>query len=325
MQKRILQTFTYKDGSGKRRLRDYVKVTVGLLVLVLAVSVVGVYNRSRMLSNVMATPRALDAGSIPTPTETVLAPIPRIEECPSDPAEWILLENAFVLGSNLKGLSPQCAYDQLEQTAAWFYATYVLGHSRLDAAHLFGFSKIPISYRFGLGQITVLTDYKDEPQKVNLRFPSDNTGLSEWRIDSSGHPAVEFTFSGCFRTSSINGGQIVSWGDGYSIVCQYSSDFQTRHYVSDVNGKTLAISGTENVRRLMWFGYAGNGSWNFLGIAKDWEYDLSQIHNRNSSTINPSVMAQKYGVNSLPLPKNWNAFTGQGFVDAFLEELDISE
>jgi hypothetical protein len=325
MQKRILETFTYKDGSGKRRLRDYAKVTVGILVLVLAVSVVGVYNRSRMLSNVMTTPRTLDAGSIPAPTEMVLAPIPRIEECPSDPAEWVLLENAFVPGSNLKGLSPQCAYDQLEKTAAWFYATYVLGHSRLDAAHLFGFSKIPMEYQFETGQIAVLTDLKDAPQKVNLRFPSDNTTLKEWRIDSSGHPAVEFTFSGCFRTSSMNGGEIVSWNDRYPMMCQYFADFQSRHLVSESNGKILTINGYQNFRRPMWFGYAGDGVWVFLGDTPDWEVDLSQIPNRGNSTIDPSMMLEKYSVNSLPLPQDWSTFTGPEFADMFLSELNGSE
>jgi hypothetical protein len=172
-----------------------------------------------------------------------------------------------------------------------------------------------------LGQITVLTDYKDEPQKVNLRFPSDNTGLSEWRIDSSGQPAVEFTFSGCFRTSSMIGGQIVSWGDGYSIVCQYSGDFQTQHYVGNVNGTVVSAGGSENVRRIMWFGYAGNGSWAFLGLAKDWEYDLSQIQDPGKSTINPTMMTENFDISFLPLPENWIEFSGKEFADAFLKEL----
>src|SRR3990172_3079046 len=112
-----------------------------------------------------------------------------------------------VPGSNLKGLSPQCIHDQLDKTAAWFYATSVFGYSRKDAADLFGFSVIPMKYQFDTGQITVLSDFKDEPQKVNTRFPNNNTDLSEWRIDANGRPAVEFTFRGCFRTSAINGGK----------------------------------------------------------------------------------------------------------------------
>ena len=319
--KKILETLIYRDGGGNRRLRDYAKVTLIILLLVVAVSAVGVYNRNQMVAEVMATPRPLDAGLIPTPTQQVAAPVFPVEECPSNPADWTLTENLSVPGSHLKGLSPQCAYAHLDKTAAWFYATYVLGYSRSEAANLLGFSYIPISYSFGVGQITVLTDYKDEPQKVNLRFPSNNSGLSEWRIDASGRPAVEFTFSGCFRTASMNGGEVASWGDGYPVVCQYSGDFQTKHYVGNVNDKVVAASGSENVRRLMWFGYEGNGNWVFLGIAKDWEYDLSRIQNRGASTINPSMMAEEFDINLLPLPENWTAFTGQEFADAFLKEL----
>jgi len=316
---------TFTTASGKTQLRGYVKVALGLFVILVVLFGVNAYNRNQMVSEVMAAPRPLDTNLIPIPTEQVVAPVAQVEGCPSNPADWTLTENVSVPGGNLKGLSPQCVHDQLDKTAAWYYMTSVFGYSRKGAADLFGFSSIPMEYQFETGGITVVTDFKDEPQKVNLRFPSDNTGLKEWRIDANGRPAVEFTFSGCFRTSSISGGEVVSWGDGYPVVCQYSGDFQTKHYVSDVNGKTLTISGSENLRRLMWFGYAGDGSWVFLGIAKDWEYDLSQIQNRGASTINSSVMAQIYGINSQPLPENWAAFTGQEFADAFLEELDVSE
>ena len=294
-------------------------------MLVVAISGVGLYNRYRMVSEVMAAPRPLDVGLLPTPTEQIAAVVSPVEECPSNPADWTLTENLLVPDGNLKGLSPECVHEQLDKTAAWFYATSVFGYSRKDAADLFGFSSIPMEYQFEMGRITVVTDFKDEPQKVNLRFPSDNTGLKEWRIDANGIPAVEFTFSGCFRTLSMSGGELVSWGDGYPIVCQYSGDYQTKHYVSDVNGRALTISGSENLRRLMWFGYVGEDNWVFLGFAKDWDYDLSQIKNRVVSTINPSVMAEKYGINSQPLPENWTTFTGQDFVDAFLQELDVSE
>ena len=323
--KKIFEILTYADGGGIRRLRDYVKVTLGILVLVLVVGVVGVYNHNQMISEVMEAPRPLDVNLIPTPTEQVLIPVSQILECPANPADWALADNVSVSGSNLKGLSPQCVFDQLDKTVAWYYATSVFGYSRKDAADLFGFSRIPMEYQFETGGIRVVTDFKVEPQKVALRFPSDNTGLKEWRLDTNGRPAVEFIFNGCSRTTSMSGGEVFSWGGAYPVVCQYSGDFLTKYYISDVNGKTLTISGSENVRRFMWFGYAGNGNWVLLGIAKDWEYDLSQIQNRGASTINPSVMAENYGITPLALPDNWTAFTGQEFVDAFLEELDISE
>jgi hypothetical protein len=75
----------------------------------------------------------------------------------------------------------------------------------------------------------------------------------------------------------------------------------------------------------MWFGYTGNGNWAFLGVAKDWEYDLSQIQNLGASTINPSILTEKYSISFQSLPENWTTFSGQEFVNAFLEELDVSE
>lgn len=311
--------------TGKNQLRGYVKVALGLFAILVVLVGVNTYNRNQMVSEIMATPRTLDADLIPAPTEQVEMHVPLDDECPSNPADWTLMENRSVPGSNLKELSPRCAYDQLDRTAAWLYSTSVLGYTRKDAADIFGFDSIPMEYQFESGGITVITDLKDEPQIVDLRFPSDNTGLKEWRIDANGNPAVEFTFSGCFRTSSLNGGEIVSWGNGYPVICQYSGDFTTRHYVSDVNGKTLTIGGSENLRRFMWFGYSGDGNWVFLGFAKNWEYDLSQIHNPGISTINQSQLTERYAVNFQPLPENWKTFTGQEFVDAFLEELDRSE
>jgi hypothetical protein len=74
----------------------------------------------------------------------------------------------------------------------------------------------------------------------------------------------------------------------------------------------------------MWFGYAGSGNWVFLGDAPDWDVELSQIPNLGVSTINPTTMVEKYGINPLPLPENWQTFAGQEFVDAFLLELDGS-
>jgi hypothetical protein len=322
---KITSLLTYRDGAGNRRLRDYVKVTLGILILVVAVSAVGLHNRYEMVSTVLATPRPLDASFIPTPTEQISEPIVQVEECPSDPTKWTLTDDPLMPGNNLKGLAPQCVYDHLEKTAAWFYATYVLGHTRSESARAFGFSNIPMAYSLEDGQITVLTDFKDEPQTVNLRFLSDNNGLAEWRIDANGLPAVEFDFNGCFRTATLNGARVTTWGEGYPVVCQYSGDFQTRYLVNNVNGKVLTVSGTEDVRLFMWFGYAGDGQWVFLGLAKDWDVNLSQIPSHDTSTINPTVMAQKYGISSLPLPENRTTFTGQELVDAFLLELETSE
>lgn len=312
----------FTTASGKTQLRGYVKIALGLFVILIALFGVNAYNRNQMVTEVMATPRPLDSGQLTTPTERVVEASPAIEECPSNPADWTLTENLTAPGSNLKGLLPQCVYDQLDRTASWLYATSVLGYSREDAADLFGFPNIPMEYNFESGAIRVVTDFNDMPQRVNLRFPSNNANLREWRVGAEGSPSVEFTFSGCFRTSFMQGGEVATWGEGYPVVCQYFADFQIRHLISDANGRILAINGHQNLRRPMWFGYKGNGNWVFLGDAPEWDIDLSQIRNRGTSSINPMAMIEKYGVKSHPLPEGWVASTGQEFVDAFLQELN---
>ncbi|HEX2997903.1 MAG TPA: hypothetical protein VHP14_23975 [Anaerolineales bacterium] len=314
---KILETLIYRDGGGNRRLRDYAKVTLGILVLIVAVIAVAVHNRSQMISVVMATPRPLDTSSIPAPSEQILAPTVQAEECPRDPAAWVLTDSVMA-GSNLKGLAPQCVYDSLERTVAWLYSTYVLGQSHIHAADLLGFSDIPIIYA---EQLTVLTDFKDEPQKANLRFPSDNNNLAEWRVDSIGNPAVEFSFSGCFRTAKMVGGDVKPYGDAYPVICQYSGDFHYEYYVGDVNGKAVTARNDKNIRRSMWFGYTSDGGWVFLGFAKDWDVELSENLDYLASTIDPTTMSEKYGISLSPLPENWIVFTGQEYSDAFLKEL----
>ena len=317
--KRILEGLIYRDGGGNRRLRDYVKITLGILVLILAVIVVGARNRSQMVSEVMATPRPLDTSSISTPSEQISTSTVQAEECPSDPADWTLTDS-IVPGSNLKGMAPKCVYDSLEKTAAWTYATSVLGYSRSEAASLFKIPEVPMAYLTS-GQLTVLTDFNDEPQKADLRTYHNHPLLAEWRIDASGNPAVALTFSGCFRTSTVNGGQVIMWGDGYPVICQFFADYQYKYIVSDANGKVLTIDSPLSVRRPTWFGYDANQKWVWLGSAKNWDVELSQLGERGVSTLNPTSMAEKYGIGFLALPQDWSLAVGQEFTDAFVAEL----
>ena len=123
-------------------MRGYVKVALGVFVILVVLFGVNAYNRHQMVSNVMAPAHPLESNLVPVPTEQVVTPIIKTEECPSNPADWMLTENPSISGSNLKGLSPQCAYDQLDKTAAWFYTTSVLGYSRKEAA-----DRVGLAYR----------------------------------------------------------------------------------------------------------------------------------------------------------------------------------
>jgi hypothetical protein len=199
--------FTYSTRTGNK-MRTYMKVAIWIFIIVAAIGVVALVNRNQMVSQVMATPRPLDSNLIPTETALVTAPIIPVEGCPSDPAGWTLSNQAVLPGSNLKMIAPQCVYDNLERTAAWVYATTALGYTRANAAAALGLESNTLITN--LGNVTVLTDFKDEPQAVEVISAVNNSQLAEWRVNTNGQTGLEMSFSGCFSTSKLTGGQIAS-------------------------------------------------------------------------------------------------------------------
>lgn len=311
--------FTYSTRTGNK-MRAYVKVAVWIFVLVAAIGMVAAVSRSQMVSEVMATPRPLDSNLIPTETAVVAAPAVRVEECPPDPASWTLSDRPMAFGSNLKALAPQCVYDKLEKTAAWVYATTAHGYTRADAAAALGLQQ-QNTLITNLASVAVLTDFNDQSQAVDVISAVNNSRLAEWRVNATGGTGLEMSFSGCFTTSTLTGGQIATWGNGYPVVCQFFADYRTQYVVSAVNGKLLTIESAKNVRRPMWFGYIGNGNWTWLGSGKVWDVDLARLP-AQASTLTIATMAEKYGITSLPLPQDWQSAVGQESSDAFLAELN---
>ena len=313
--------FTYSTRTGNK-MRTYVKVAIWIFVLVAAIGVVAAVNRNRMVSEVMAAPRPLDSNLIPTETARVAAPIIPVEGCPSDPASWTLSDQVASPGSNLKVIAPQCVYDNLEKTAAWVYATTALGYTRADAGAALGLQSNTLITN--LASVTVLADFNDQPQAVEVVSAVNNSKLAEWRVNANGQTGLEMSFSGCFTTSTLTGGQVVSWGNGYPVVCQFFADYRIQYLISNANGKLLTIETSKNVRRPMWFGYIGNGNWTWIGSGKVWDVELSKIP-AQTSTLTTTVVAEKYGLTALPLPQNWQTAVGQEYTDAFLAELKSSQ
>lgn len=311
--------FTFEDMTGKRRLRSFVKVAIGAFVLIVAIGVVNTVNRNRMMNQIFAEPRPVSAEALPTTEVVVEQPV--IEECPTDPVDWTFTENLSAPGSNLKKLSTECVYGELEKTAAWAYATTYLGYTRSESADALGMQP-PVIVIPDDGTITVVTDYKDDPQKVSVSSPVPNFDFAEWRVNADGKVESSLLFSGCFRTSSVSGGEVVNWGNGYSVICQFFVDYQTEYVVSSINGNVATLQSAFSVRRPMWFGYAGAGNWAWLGSAKGWDVDLSQITSRGVATIDESIMADKYGVTAIPMPHNWETFTGQEYIKAVVMVLN---
>ena len=304
-------------------MRTYVKVAIWIFLLVAAVGVVAAVNRYQMVSEVMATPRPLDSNLIPTQTAVVTAPITVIEDCPFDPVNWTLSQNVTIPTSNLRALGPQCVYDKLEKTAAWVYATTGLGYTRADAAAKLGLSLEGLIAYPTNSQIMVLTDFKDEPQPVDVVIAADNAQLAEWSINGNGDVGLELSFSGCFSTTTFTGGEANTWGD-YPVVCQFFADYRTQYTVSSANGHLYTGDSIRNVRRPMWFGYIGSGTWSWLGTGNDWSFDLAQI-STDKSTLSIASMAARYSMPMQPLPQNWQSAVSQEHIDALLAELNTNQ
>jgi hypothetical protein len=313
--------FTYSTRTGNK-MRSYVRVAIWIFVLIAAIGLVAVVNRHQMVSEVMATPRPLESNLIPTQTAVVTAPIIYVEGCPSDPASWTLADQVNSPGSNLKVIAPHCVYDNLEKTAAWAYATTALGYTRAEASAALGLPSNALITN--LASVTVLTDFKDEPQTVEVISAVNNSKLAEWRVNANGRTGLEMSFSGCFRTSRLTGGQVEAWGNGYPVVCQFFADYRNQYLISSANGKLLTIEISKNVRRPMWFGYIGSGNWTWLGSGEVWDVDLSQIP-AQTSTLTSTVLAEKYGLTAFPLPQNWQTAVSQEYTNAFLAELKNSQ
>jgi hypothetical protein len=311
--------FTYSTRTGNK-VRSYVKVAFVIFAVIAALAVVAAVNRNQIVSEVMATPRPLDSNLIPTATIEVAAPVVSVEECPSDPASWTLSDQPMTFGSNLKALTPQCVYDELEKTAAWVYATTALGYTRADAAAKLDLSLDGLIAYPANGQITVLTDFQDQPQPVDVLMAADNAQLAEWIVNANGVTGLELAFSGCFSTATLTGGEVRTWGKN-PVICQFFADYRAHDIVSSINGSLYTGESIRNVRRPIWFGYIGSGSWTWLGSGKVWDVDLSQL-SVQGSTLNTTVMAEKYGISALPLPENWQLADSQEYMNAFLTELN---
>jgi hypothetical protein len=317
-----MNNFLYEDRTGKH-LRAHTKVALVIFVVIIALWLVGMVNHRQMVSPVMATPRPSDKALIPAATAQVAAPVDLVEACPSDPASWSLTDNPSVPGSNLKMPGPRCVYESLERTAAWVYATTALGYSRSTAADALGLPWKSLITYVPAGQISVLTDYHDEPQQVEVIAAVNYASLGEWRVNADNETGLAIIFSGCFATSTFDaGGQVTTWGDGYPVVCQFYADYRTQYMVSSTDNHVFTIDSVRNTRRPIWFGYIGAGSWTWLGSGKVWDIDLAQIPLSAAPTLDASVMKEKYGMTALPLPQNWKSAAGQEFSDAFVAELN---
>ena len=328
----MLKFFTYTDLSGKRRLRSYVIIAIASFALLLLLAGGAMLWRIWAFSPAEIAERPVFAPIVVT-TIPETTPTNTPEACPSDPADWALLD--MPLSKNYKSLSPACVYTELERTVAWVLAINE-GYSRAEATEALEFSAMPMTMK--TGELTILTDNKG-PVVVQMLISPQVPDLAQWTIDQSGNPATTMTLRGCFRTSTFAGNERQDWGGSYDVICVVSKDTETAYGVMQL-GEHLFTGGDGRVsasRTFLLFGYKEKG-WTWLG----WREDGGRVSYEEIGLTNELARADremKSSIFGLPLwdhvwleenhdmamkalPDDWQEATDTDARDAILNEIN---
>jgi len=259
----ILDGLTYKDLAGKRQLRAYTVLTLLVLFLLTLVGGFILMSRIRLMNKVEAAPLPV---SMSTTQEIEPTSIPQsisVYEpgCPTDPAQWSLTEP--VVPQNYKIIQPACVYAGLEKTVAWALAVRN-GYNRAEATSVLGFDEMPMKQ---LDKVTILSGTND-PLEVRVSFIPPNADFTEWRVNAHGESSVIYALRGCFRTSSIVGNRLETWGGDYSVICVVVEDAENTSVIYQL-GEHVYTSPGIPTRSFLLFGYAGDNLWNWLGTQSD--------------------------------------------------------
>ena len=324
--------FTYTDLSGKRRLRSYVIIAIASFALLLLLAGGAMLWRISEFSPADIAETPVFAPLTETPTAEAI-PTNTPEACPSDPAEWALLD--IPLSKNYKSLSPACVYTELEQTVAWVLAIGE-GYSRDEATEALGSSSMPMTMQ--TGELTILTDHKG-PVSVQMLISPQVPDLAQWAIDKSGEPATYMALRGCFRTSTFAGNERQDWGDGYEVICVVTKDTEAAYGLMQL-GEHLFTGGDGQVsasRTFLIFGYREK-MWTWLGWREDGgrvsyeeiglTAELASADRQMKSSIfdlhlwDSTWLEENYSLAMKPLPDDWQEARDTAERDAILHEIN---
>jgi hypothetical protein len=357
---RLTDGLTYRDLAGRRRLRRYVLASIAIFALIGAIVWLGRRQSSQLLAPGEGAPTAvrtarLLAGVAPAPTASGVAPAgthssfniasspepptPVISStqtsipsaCPGEPKRWELVEIAQ--SDNFKRIAPPCVYVGLSRTVAWDLLR-AMGYGAREAADALGLAELP--WR-PMRAITGMTELRG-PMSIELEYAGPevekqlmNLDFHTWIIDSQGNPGVAFTLRGCYRTETVQGGQVKSWGVGYAVICVVSVDQMDRALLE--LGPHRYIEQLTPLRQFTMYGYAGGGLWVGLGYQKGprvairlpgsvdlallpLTMDLEQIVQDQKLAAgqhglvpwDAAWLAQTFGLAMHSLPENWQSF-----------------
>jgi hypothetical protein len=321
----LLDNLTYRDLGGRRKVRTFSLAAGLILCLLLGLAGLSAIQRTRMLHQVQATPAPLPsatgtAPATPVPIHTETAP-----DCPQDPAEWSLGDVA--IRQNYKTIQPACVYDGLSRTVAWALAVRQ-GYTRRAATELLGFSEMPMR---PLKEVTTLSDTQG-PRTIPVSFISPHPDFAEWYVDGYGKPAVHYSLRGCFRTTTVVGNRLETWGGDYPVMCVVAEDAEISFIVYALEGHGFTARAKAR-RAFLLFGYAGRGLWVWLGTQAD---PQTPIDDSRQFANDRDVTAALYdslpwdqrwfrgvlGLSKQPLPAGWEGLTDEAEMQAILSLLN---
>ena len=325
--KTILDGLTYRDLAGRRQLRAHTAIALLILLLLTLVAGFVLLSRFRLMSKVEAAPLPVsitsEAGIEPTPVSQSVA----IYEpgCPTDSDHWALADT--VIPQNYKIIQPVCVYEGLENTIAWALAVRN-GYSRAQATTVLGFDEMPMQQ---LDQVTILSG-KNDPMPVPVSFIPPNPDFTEWRVNMRGESTIVYALRGCFRTSSIVGNRLETWGGDYSVICVVIEDAENTSVIYQL-GEHVFTSSAVPMRSFLLFGYAGEGLWNWLGTQSDPKVEIDDPAKfagdrltiatlYDSQPWDMKWLKRRYGLEMQPLPLSWQDKMDKADMQAILSGLN---
>jgi len=307
---------TYATLAGHRRLRRYVVAAVLIWVVIGLLFGWTGWQRVQVWVESSGSEAALNAEEpwlAPASKFEKAASIPEDGFCPSDPELWTLLD--VYPGDNYKRIEPDCVYAGLAKTVAW-HMLERLGYTKREAADLLGFQTLPWQPS---QSIQGLTNAKG-PMMIPLDMEwASHPAYRTWAVNAEGQPALAYSLRGCYRTQSIVGNKVISWGR-YPVICVLAYDRDPGWTVTALGELRFTIDLTTEppLRRLVLWGYAGE-TWALLG---EWRGQQMVLAGPSAARQEREQVAARYaaaswdlawletafGLGMRPLPEGWQSF-----------------
>ena len=309
----LLDHLTFRDLAGRRQPRAYTVLAGAILAMLFLAVGITLSNQWLLWQEVHAAPLAV---SLPT---KVISATPSLAEeqilagCPTDAGSWTFVPSH--VSQTYQIIQPAFVYQGLEKTVAWALAVRQ-GYSRADATRELGFAQMPMR---ALEQVDIPSE--QGPLAVPVSFIPTNPHFTEWRLTDEGRPAVAYGLRGCFRTSTVVGNRLNTWGGDYPVVCLVAEDAVNTRIVYSLFDHVYTTSAVP-MRSFLLFGYQGEGEWVWLGTQTEPRQPITDLeaNARDRLTIaslydsqpwDADWLRDTYGLIMQPPPQGWQDMTSE--------------